>query len=190
MIVDRKMDHEYPGIQGIQSFINNALKISYGDDSKLLKENRVAGAQTLSGTGSLRLGFDFLHNFYPNKSAAVYIPNPTWPIHKFIIEVSGFKHKPYQYYDKKTKGLNFEGVQKEINKAPKEQIFLFHVCAHNPTGVDPSMDQWKVLLESIKKKNHYVVFDNAYQGIVTGDLRKDAAVLDLFANNYDKILQC
>jgi aspartate aminotransferase len=33
VIVDKKMDHEYAGIQGIDSFINNVLKLAYGEDS-------------------------------------------------------------------------------------------------------------------------------------------------------------
>lgn len=44
MIVERHMDHEYAGIQGIDSFIGNVLKLAYGEDSSILKEGRVAGA--------------------------------------------------------------------------------------------------------------------------------------------------
>jgi len=33
IIVDKKMDHEYAGIQGIDSYINNVLKLAYGADS-------------------------------------------------------------------------------------------------------------------------------------------------------------
>jgi aspartate aminotransferase len=43
-IVNKKMDHEYAGIQGIDSFVNNALKIAYGENSQLLKDGLVAGA--------------------------------------------------------------------------------------------------------------------------------------------------
>jgi aspartate aminotransferase len=44
VIVERQMDHEYAGIQGIDAFINNGLKLAYGDDSQLLKDGRVTGA--------------------------------------------------------------------------------------------------------------------------------------------------
>ena len=43
MLADN-MDHEYAGIQGIDAFVANALKIAYGEDSAVLKEGRVAGA--------------------------------------------------------------------------------------------------------------------------------------------------
>lgn len=44
IVLDKKMDHEYAGIQGIDSYINNALKLAYGEDSELLKNGQVAGA--------------------------------------------------------------------------------------------------------------------------------------------------
>ena len=51
------MDHEYAGIQGIDSYIKKCLVLAYGENNKAVKENRIAGAQSISGTGSLRLGF-------------------------------------------------------------------------------------------------------------------------------------
>jgi aspartate aminotransferase len=44
IVVDKKMDHEYAGIQGIDSYIEKSLKLAYGADSELLKDGRVAGA--------------------------------------------------------------------------------------------------------------------------------------------------
>jgi len=37
-----------------------------------------------------------------------------------------------------------------------------HVCAHNPTGVDPTHEQWNNILDIVKSKNHFVAFDSAY----------------------------
>ena len=93
------MDHEYAGIEGIPSYVNNVLKLAYGADSQLLKDGRVAGAQSISGTGSLRLGFEFLAQFYPTKGAEVYVPNPTWPVHRTIPERVGMKWNQYRYFD-------------------------------------------------------------------------------------------
>ena len=136
------MDHEYAGIQGIDSFVANSLKIAYGEDSHLLKDGRVAGSQSLSGTGSLRLGFEFLKEFYPVKGAEVFTPTPTWPVHNTIPGRVGLKQKSYRYFDPKTKGLDINGMLEDLDKAATEQIVLLHVCAHNPTGVDPTDAQW------------------------------------------------
>jgi aspartate aminotransferase len=162
IILEKQMDHEYAGIQGIDGYIKNVLKLAYGEDSELLKDGRVAGAQSLSGTGSLRLGFEFLHEFYPNKNFEVYVPNPTWPVHKTIPARYGHGVKTYRYFDPKTKGLDFTGLCEDLEKAANDQVVLFHVCAHNPTGVDPTQEQWKGILEIVKRKNHFIVFDSAY----------------------------
>jgi len=50
----------------------------------------------------------------------------------------------------------------DLNNAPDEQIVVLHSCAHNPTGQDPTQDQWNKILEVVLKKNHFVGFDNAY----------------------------
>lgn len=62
----------------------------------------------------------------------------------------------------------------DLDKAANGQIVLLHVCAHNPTGVDPTQEQWNKILEVVKRKNHFVVFDSAYQGFASGDLDRDA----------------
>jgi aspartate aminotransferase, mitochondrial len=190
IIVDKQMDHEYAGIQGIDSFVANSLKLAYGEDSQLLKDGRVAGSQSLSGTGSLRLGFEFLQQFYPVKGAEVLTPTPTWPVHNTIPGRVGLKQKGYRYFDNKTKGLDLNGMLEDLDKAANEQIVLLHVCAHNPTGVDPTNEQWGKILEVIKRKNHFVMFDSAYQGFASGDLKKDAYAVDLFTKSYDRILLC
>merc|ERR1712195_410549 len=59
---------------------------------------------------------------------------------------------------------------------------LLHTCAHNPTGVDPSMEQWKQIAEVCKERKLYPFFDTAYQGFVTGDLGKDGEALRYFVD--------
>jgi aspartate aminotransferase, cytoplasmic len=43
----------------------------------------VASSQTLSGTGALATGFDFIAKYLPR---TVYISTPTWAIHRPLIE--------------------------------------------------------------------------------------------------------
>ena len=60
---------------GCPTFVNHALRFVYGDDSMPLNENRIAGVQTLSGTGGLRVFGEVLHRF---GHTHIYVPNPTW----------------------------------------------------------------------------------------------------------------
>jgi len=40
---------------------------------------------------------------------------------------------------------------------------LLHGCAHNPTGIDPTPEQWVKIADVIQEKNHIPFFDVAYQ---------------------------
>lgn len=55
-----------------------------------------------------------------------------------------------------------------------------HACAHNPTGVDPTKEQWLELSKLIKEKNLYTYFDMAYQGFASGDIDRDAQAIRIF----------
>jgi len=79
-----------------------------------------------------------MKDWYPHKNVEVFVPDPTWPLHRNLAELTGFKWKNYRYYDKKAKGFDYKGMLEDLKAAPKNSIFLFHVCAHNPTGCDPS----------------------------------------------------
>lgn len=133
---------------------------------------------------------EFLAGFYPVKGAEIMTPAPTWPVHNTIPGRIGMKAKPYRYFCPKTKGLDINGMLEDLDKAANEQIVLLHVCAHNPTGVDPTQEQWKKILEVVKRKQHFVMFDSAYQGFASGDLKKDAYAIELFTQEWDRIMLC
>lgn len=188
IILERNMDHEYAPIQGIDSYVQKCLKLAYGADSKAFKENRIAGAQSISGTGSLRVGYTFLQQWYQHKDIDFLVPNPTWPIHRTIADLTGFARKDYRYYHPTTKGLDFEGMKEDLNNAKDHSIVMFHVCAHNPTGVDPTNSQWEDILEIVQRKKLFSAFDSAYQGFASGDLEKDSYSLKLFQEHTDDIM--
>jgi len=61
-------------------------------------------------------------------------------------------------------------------------VILLQACAHNPTGVDPSQEQWNEISQVVKKRNIFPFMDLAYQGFATGDTDRDAYAVRLFAN--------
>ena len=188
IILEKKMDHEYLPISGLDSYVQKCLKLGYGENSKGLIENRIAGAQSISGTGSLRLGFTFFSQWYPHKDIDFLIPNPTWPIHRTIADLVGYDWKHYRYYSAETKGLDFDGMKEDLVNAKDHSVVMFHVCAHNPTGVDPTDRQWQEILEIIKRKKMFSAFDSAYQGFASGDLEKDSYSLKLFQEHTNDIM--
>ncbi len=72
-------------------------------------------------------------------------------------------YKEYRYYDNKLKAINFNGLIADLDDAENDSIILLHVCAHNPTGVDLTTDQWKQLKDLMLKKKHMAFFDLAFQ---------------------------
>jgi aspartate aminotransferase, mitochondrial len=181
-------NHEYLPIVGLKSYTDLALGFAYGEDSPALTEGRVAAMQTLSGTGSLRLATEYFKRFHDG--GALYVPNPTWGNHIPIAEHSGLEVRKYSYFDPSTVGLDFAGMLDDVNAAPENSIFLLHACAHNPTGIDPSSEQWAELANLMKKKNHLPFFDSAYQGFASGDAEIDASSIRHFVAEGHCIALC
>jgi aspartate aminotransferase len=175
-VVGKALDKEYAGITGVPSFTKAALQLAYGPESA---PDRIAITQSISGTGALRIGGAFLERFYPS-AKTIYIPNPSWANHNAVFKDSGLKVEKYRYYNKDTIGLDFDGMVADIKAMPKSSIVLLHACAHNPTGVDPTEDQWKAIAEAVKEGEHFPFFDMAYQGFASGDTDKDAFALRYF----------
>jgi aspartate aminotransferase len=186
-VIDSKLNKEYAGITGVPEFPALAAKLAYGADSPAL--DRIAISQTISGTGALRLGAAFLERFYSGDKK-IFIPTPSWANHKAVFSDAGLKVEQYRYYNKDTIGLDFEGLVADLKAAPQGSIFLFHACAHNPTGVDPTPDQWKQISDIVKEQKHFAFFDMAYQGFASGDTDKDAFAVRHFVEQGHDIALC
>lgn len=163
---------EYLAIEGLPAFRAATAELLLGSASPALAAGRVATLQALSGTGSLAVGAQFLAQFMPG--ATVYISNPTWPNHKNIFALAGVKWETYRYFDPASVGLDFEGMLADIRAAPAGSVILLHGCAHNPTGIDPTKEQWAQIADAVEEKGHFAFFDVAYQGFATGSLDEDA----------------
>lgn len=96
----------------------------------------------------------------------------------------------YPYYDPATIGLDYKGFINSLETAPPRSVFLLHACAHNPTGVDPTQEQWKAIADVMLTKNHYAFFDCAYQGFASGDLDNDAWAVRHFVDRAVPMLVC
>ncbi|KAI8975293.1 aspartate aminotransferase [Mycotypha africana] len=183
------LDHEYLPIAGNPSYTKAAAKLILGADSPAMKEGRFAAVQTLSGTGANHTGALFLSKFY-TKSKKCYISNPTWANHRSIFSLVGFDVQEYPYWQPETRGLDYERLLQCMREAEEGSIFVLHACAHNPTGVDPTRDQWKAIAQVMREKNHLPFFDCAYQGFASGDLDKDAWAVRYFVEQGFELFVC
>ena len=185
---DETQNHEYLPIAGHAEFIRQTAGLILGKESEALRDGRVATVQALSGTGALRVGFTFLRKFY-NSEAAVLIPRPTWANHKNVIAESGLGNaREYRYFDSVSGGVDIEGMIEDLKAAPMRSVVLLHGCAHNPTGADPTEEQWKVVKRVCEERKHLPFFDVAYQGFATGDLHQDGQSVRLFAQGGSELI--
>lgn len=181
LVNDRSRVKEYLPIVGLADFNKLSAKLILGADSPAIKGNLVTTVQCLSGTGSLRVGAEFLAKHYYQRT--IYIPNPTWGNHTKIFNLAGLTVKTYRYYDPLTRGLNIQGLLEDLGSAPSGAIVLLHACAHNPTGVDPTLEQWEQIRRLIRSKSLLPFFDSAYQGFASGSLDGDAQSVRMFVDD-------
>ncbi|PRW60805.1 aspartate chloroplastic [Chlorella sorokiniana] len=172
---------EYSGYGGSAAFCRLAAELALGRGNVALAEGRAVSVQTLSGTGALRLGCEFLSRYYL-PSQVVLLSSPTWVNHPHIIaRCPGLEARPYRYYAPSTRSLDYPGMIEDLEAAPEGAVLVLHACGHNPTGVDVSRDQWAGLLAVAQRKRFLVLWDVAYQGFVR-DLEADVEGLRLFAS--------
>lgn len=165
---------------GDPKFVDLALKFAYGDDCVPLQEGRIQGVQSLSGTGGLRVFGDLIKK---HGHKHIYLPDPTWGNHNAIFTNSGLEVHKYRYYDASNSSLNFDGLMSDFKSMPEGSVVLLHACAHNPTGMDPTLEQWKEISETMKKHKLLPFFDCAYQGFASGDASTDAAAIRMFVED-------
>ncbi|SAI71801.1 aromatic amino acid aminotransferase [Bordetella ansorpii] len=169
----------YLPIEGIPGYNKGAQALLLGADSPLAAAGRVLTTQALGGTGALKIGADFLRQLLPKSK--VLISDPSWENHRALFERAGFPVGTYTYYDAATHGLNFDGMLADLKSAPANTIVVLHACCHNPTGVDPTADQWRQIADVVKARGLVPFLDIAYQGFGDG-LQEDASVVRLFAD--------
>jgi aspartate aminotransferase len=187
LITKQNADKEYLPITGLAEFTKNAVKLAYGAEASPLVEDRIAATQSISGTGALRIGGAFLARHYPH-SKVIYLPVPTWGNHIPLMKDSGLEVRGYRYFNKDAGiGLDWAGLKEDLQKAPEKSIVLMHACAHNPTGIDPTPEQWKELSDIIKEKSLFPFFDMAYQGFASGSTSKDAFALRHFVKEGHQV---
>lgn len=179
MADDMTLNKEYLPVLGYEPLAASATRMLLGPDSPSLKEGRATGVQCLSGTGALRVGAEFLARIAKHK--VVYSSNPTWGNHSLVFLNAGFEsYRSYRYWDEAKKGLDFDGMIEDLKNAPADSVIILHACAHNPTGIDPTKEQWKQIADVIEERGLFTFFDSAYQGFASGDLDNDAWAVRYF----------
>jgi aspartate/tyrosine/aromatic aminotransferase len=74
-----------------------------------------------------------------------------------------------------------------LSEAVPGDVVVLHACCHNPSGVDPSADDWAAIAAIVAERGLWPLLDFAYQGFGDG-LREDGAGLAVVADAAPNVL--
>ncbi|MGL5285035.1 aspartate aminotransferase [Aeromonas sp. RU39B] len=184
LLTDEKTKN-YLGIEGNQEYARIVQGLLFGKDSELIASGRAKTAQAPGGTGALRIAAEFIARNHLAKT--IWISDPTWANHVSVFQAAGLEVKWYKYYDAATKDLDFAAMQASLRDAARGDLVLLHGCCHNPTGIDPTAEQWEALAKQSADAGWLPLFDFAYQGFARG-IEEDAEGLRIFAQYNRELL--
>lgn len=134
----------------------------------------------MSGTGALLLTGLTLKRAKTGIET-IYITEPTWSNHELLFSSMGYKVVKLPYYKDRT--FDFGGFMEVLKTADAHSAVVLHACAHNPTGCDPSREQWKKIAEVVKQRDVFPIFDSAYLGFNSGSVDEDAWAIRYFVED-------
>ncbi len=147
--------------------------------------DRAASVATPGGTGAIRQALELIRLASPG--ATVWLSNPTWPNHPSIVRYLGMKMAEYRYFDAATGEVDFAGLTEDLGRVAPGDVVLLHGCCHNPTGANPTADQWRQIVQVLKDRGAVPLVDLAYQGFGDG-LEEDAFATRLIADSFPEVL--
>ncbi|WED23296.1 aspartate/tyrosine/aromatic aminotransferase [Vibrio sp. JC009] len=177
-LVENETTKSYLSIQGTAEYGLAVQQLLFGSDAEIISNKRAQTAHAPGGTGALRVAGEFIKRQL--ETNRIWISNPTWANHNAIFTAAGLETIQYKYYNAETKDKDFAGMLADLENAQAGDVVLVHGCCHNPTGIDPTPEEWETLAKLCADKGLIPLFDFAYQGFATG-VEDDAQGLRTFA---------
>ena len=168
----KKAEHRLVGTQSSKTYIGTAGDATFNHAMQTLtfagavSNDRLVTIQTPGGSGSLRVAAAVL--LRARKNATVWASEPTWANHVPLLGGAGLQLKPYPYYDTQNHVIQIDAMLEALRAAPKGDIVLLHACCHNPSGLDPSEEEWQAITDVIVDRELLPFIDSAYQGFGRG----------------------
>lgn len=176
-IVAQQQTKAYKPIEGAPEYAAAVQALLFGFEHELIRTKRVATAHTPGGTAALRVAGDYLKKMHAG--ATVWLSDPTWANHANIFKAAGLPVKTYPYFDPATQGLAFDKMMARLDVIPAHDVLLLHGCCHNPTGIDPTPQQWARIAQCLAQRKILPLIDFAYQGFADGIRQDTAGLLEL-----------
>jgi aspartate/tyrosine/aromatic aminotransferase len=107
-----------------------------------------------------------------------------------VFNAEGLPIETYRYLSADRTSLDFAGMLEDLRTGAKPgDAILLHACCHNPTGVDPSIDQWREIAALVAENGLLPVLDFAYQGFGNG-LQEDKQGIQAIVDAFDEAIIC
>ena len=153
-------NHDYLPQNGFPEFLTVARQLLFGPLTQELSP-RIASIQTIAGTGACHVGTELVAKKLKPKN--VWIANPTWINHSLMWTVNApeIAQQFYPYYHADDMAFDFKGFLAALKNAERGDVVILQACAHNPTGLDPSTEQWEAIADLFEEKGLVPFFDCA-----------------------------
>lgn len=158
-LLDTQTSKSYIGTAGDPAFNAAMQAMTFADSAP---DDRLVTIQTPGGSGSLRVAAGLLLRACADTT--VWVTEPTWANHVPLLGGAGLQLKPFPYYDAKRHVIEIDAMLDALRTAPKNDVVLLHACCHNPSGLDPTEDEWLAIADIIVERELVPFVDSAYQG--------------------------
>lgn len=184
-LVETEKTKGYLPIEGHADYRHHVRSLVFGD---AIDTDRIAVLQTPGGTGALRQAAAFMSAQV--SPIRIWISNPTWANHNSVFASEGIPVETYHYLAADKKSLDFDGMMADLRTSTRPgDAVLLHACCHNPTGVDPTIENWKEIASVMAERQLLPVIDFAYQGFGNG-LDEDAASIHAILETCNEAIVC
>jgi aspartate aminotransferase len=181
-LVDTQESKAYIGTAGDPNF-NAAMQDLIFSDS--VDPDRIATIQAPGGSGSLRVAASLILRARPD--AKVWVSDPTWANHIPLLGGAGVTLESYAYYDTDKHRIRIDAMLDALGKADAGDVVLLHACCHNPSGMDPSEEEWEAIADVVVERELVPFIDIAYQGFARS-LTDDAFAVRHFAGRVPEMI--
>jgi len=158
-LVETQNSKAYIGTAGDPSFNAAMQALTFAEASD---KDRLLTIQAPGGSGSLRVAASLILRARPE--ATVWVSDPTWANHIPLLGGAGLTLKLYPYYDTENHVIRIDEMLETLSQVPAGDLVLLHACCHNPSGLDPSEDEWRAIADVIVERELVPFVDMAYQG--------------------------
>jgi len=183
-LLDKQSSKAYIGTFGNPDFNAAMQRMTFGDAGV---DDRLVTIQAPGGSGALRVAAGLMLRAAPD--VMVRVSDPTWANHVPLLGGAGLALEVYPYYDNERHVLRIDAMLEALKAAAKGDVVLLHACCHNPSGLDPTEDEWRQIADVVVERELVPFIDMAYQGFAT-DIDTDAFIIRHLAGRVPEMIVC